>query len=559
MQKTCKKCCLDFEITSSDLDFYKKISPIFDWKIFEIPTPTLCPDCRQQRRLMWRKERWLHKRTCDATGKEMISMYSPDKDLIVYEQDIWWSDKWDALDYWVDFDFSKSFFSQFWEFMKKVPHKTLINNFKTNYNSNFGNNTWNNKNCYLVFEAGSLEDCMYSENIRKSKNTLDSTWSQYCEKSYELIDCYNCYSCFYSQDLKECNNVEFSINCINCDYCFLSNDLNWKKYFIQNKQYSKQDYFNKIKEFKNNNRNLELREKLQKIENRVVKNYHWFWNNNCIWDYIYNSNNSEFCFDAKNLDNCKYCTVISSSKDICSNCYDYDYFGHSELSYEIVTVWENTYNALFCVNTWDNIKNAYYCIECNNISNCFWCFWLVWKQYCILNKQYTKQEYEKLVSKIIIYMQKTWEWWEFFPSSLSPFWYNETVVQEFYPLEKEQIIEQWFNYSEYISPFPNVEKIIPANKLPENIFDIPDDILNWAIKCEISWKPFRIIKEELEFYRKENLPVPRKHPDVRFLERIKLRNPRKLITRECDKCWELIKTTYNKERKEKVVCEKCYV
>ena len=559
MQKTCKKCSTHFEITSSDLEFYKKISPKFDGKVFEIPTPTLCPECRQQRRLIWRKERWLHKRTCDATGKEMISMYSPDKNLVVYDQDIWWSDKWDALNYWIDFDFSKSFFEQYWDFIKKVPHKTLINNFKTNYNSNFWNNTWNNKNCYLVFEAGSLEDCMYCENIRKSKKTLDTTWSQYCEKSYELIDCYNCYSCFYSQDLRECNNVEFSINCTNCDYCFLCNDLNWKKYFIENKEYSKQNYFEKIEEYKDKFSNLELREKLlNNSKKRKIKNYHWFWNQDCVWDYIYNSNNSEFCFDAKNLNNCKYCSVISSSKDICSDCYDYDYFGHSELSYEIVTVWENTYNALFCVNTWDNINKSYYCIECNNIDNCFWCFWLVWKKYCILNKQYSKEEYNVLVPKIINHMEKSREWWEFFPSSLSPFWYNETIISDFFPLSKKEILEKWFKYSDYISPFPNVEKIIPANKLPENIGDIPNDVLNWAIKCEDSWKPFRIIKEELEFYRKHNLPIPRKHPDIRHKERMELRNPRKLFDRKCDKCWVEIKSTYDENREEIVYCEKCY-
>jgi hypothetical protein len=72
--------------------------------------------------------------------------------------------------------------------------------------------------------------------------------------------------------------------------------------------------------------------------------------------------------------------------------------------------------------------------------------------------------------------------------------------------------------------------------LPKDIKDIPDDILNWAIECENTGKPFRIIKPELEFYRKNSLPIPRKHPDQRNLERMKLRNPRRLHDRNCDKC-----------------------
>jgi hypothetical protein len=33
-----------------------------------------------------------------------------------------------------------------------------------------------------------------------------------------------------------------------------------------------------------------------------------------------------------------------------------------------------------------------------------------------------------------------------------------------------------------------VEKVIPANMLPNNIADIPNDILNWAIECEVTKK-----------------------------------------------------------------------
>jgi Zn ribbon nucleic-acid-binding protein len=59
----------------------------------------LCPDCRQQRRLAFRNERNLYKRKCDATGKNIISIYSPDKNIKVYNQDFWWSDKWNTMDY----------------------------------------------------------------------------------------------------------------------------------------------------------------------------------------------------------------------------------------------------------------------------------------------------------------------------------------------------------------------------------------------------------------------------------------------------------------------------
>jgi hypothetical protein len=66
------------------------------------------------------------------------------------------------------------------------------------------------------------------------------------------------------------------------------------------------------------------------------------------------------------------------------------------------------------------------------------------KEYCILNKQYTKEEYEQLVPQIIDHMTKTGERGEFFPASISPFCYNETVVMEYYPLTKDEALAKGF-------------------------------------------------------------------------------------------------------------------
>lgn len=104
-----------------------------------------------------------------------------------------------------------------------------------------------------------------------------------------------------------------------------------------------------------------------------------------------------------------------------------------------------------------------------------------------------------------------------------------------------------------------MKKIIPAEKLPDDIKDIPDDILNWAIKCKESGRPFKIQKAELEFYRKMNLPIPHFHPDIRHKNRMQKRNPRKLWKRNCAECSIEIETTYAPDRPEKVLCEECYL
>src|SRR3989338_1389539 len=106
--RICQNCKNSFSIEPEDFNFYEKI---------DVPPPTFCPECRTQRRLTWRNEMSLYKRKCSVPGhdEEIISIYSQDKSLIVYDHDYWWSDKWDPLEYGRDFNFSKSFFQQWKE------------------------------------------------------------------------------------------------------------------------------------------------------------------------------------------------------------------------------------------------------------------------------------------------------------------------------------------------------------------------------------------------------------------------------------------------------------
>jgi len=196
---------------------------------------------------------------------------------------------------------------------------------------------------------------------------------------------------------------------------------------------------------------------------------------------------------------------------------------------------------------------------CHNSTHLFGCIGLKQKDYSILNKEYSKEEYFELIPKIIEKMKQDNEHGGFFPVSISPFCYNETVAQEYYPLLKEEVVSKGFNWKDEKDEAPNVKKIIPANQLPDHIKDIPDDILNWAIRCEATDRPFLIVKQELLFYRNMNLPIPHLHPDERHKRRMAFTNPRKLWKRDCSKCGKNIETTFAPERPETVYCEECYL
>lgn len=238
--KTCRFCGTNFPITDKDHEFYEKVSPIFNGKRYFIPIPSLCPDCRQQRRLSFRNERKLYKRKCDATGKDIISIYSPDKLFKIYHQDIWWSDSWDPLNYGKDFDFSMSFFEQFQELSENTPHLNVLQKF--NENCEYTSSVGNSKNCYLASDTDFSEDCMYSSIIKKSRNVVDGLHIYMCENVYSSINCtdsYNIINCF------ECDTSQFLYGCsrlTGCSYCYESHNLVNRSYIIRNEQVSKEEW-----------------------------------------------------------------------------------------------------------------------------------------------------------------------------------------------------------------------------------------------------------------------------------------------------------------------------
>ena len=552
--KICKKCSTNFDITDKDLEFYDKISPKFNNEKFAIPKPNFCPYCREQRRMIWRNEMNMYRRKCDFSWMDIISMHNPEFSWKVYHNKYWWGNEHEGLDYWVEINLEKSIFSQVEWLIKVVPrlHRFCFSEDKM-INSDYTNCAWDLKDCYLIFWAWRNESCMYSTYINDSNNCIDCLFTINSNNCYQSINISNCYNLFYSRNSEDCNYCFFISNCVSCSDCLWCVWLINKKYHILNKEYDKETYEIEKEKFLNNKELL--KSEYDKLYDSVPKKYiNWVNNENVVWDYIFDSKNVAYSYDISNAEDCKYCTRFSNWKD----CMDFfSRWEGTELCYEVVWWWDKMYKCAFTAESfW--CKNSFYLDLCVYCEDCFACVWLKNKQYCILNKQYTKEEYNKLVPKIIENMKKTWEWWEHFSSNMAPFWYNDSVVQKYYPLTKDQALKKWFKWSDYEVPFPKVEKIIPSNKLPENISDIPDDILNWAIECEITKKPFMINKQELDFYRKYNLPIPKKHPDERYNDRFNSRNPRKLYDRKCGKCEVEIKTTYSHDRKEIVYCEECY-
>lgn len=316
--KLCAVSGTEFPIYKSDVDFYTKISS----SKFLIPTPTLCSEERQRRRLSFRNERKLYRRTCDFSGKEIISMYSPDKTIKVYDLAIWWSDVWDAKTYGREFDFSRNFMDQFSELVQTVPRFNLSNDNQSE-NSAYVNETTYQKNCYYTFDADQDEDCMYGNSIKFSKKCIDTSNVYYCEQSYELVNCTKCFDCTYCT---ECETSQFLISCSrckDCSYCFESENLSNKKYYFRNQAcHSREEYLEKLS-------SATIQGYI--VGNSIKRGCYTIQDQGSFGNNLAYTKDCIFAYNFGNCQNIKYSTCLNDSK----NSMDFDIWGiHCEYIYE---------------------------------------------------------------------------------------------------------------------------------------------------------------------------------------------------------------------------------
>lgn len=575
--KICQNCKKEFIIDLNDFGFYEKI---------RVPPPTFCPDCRRQRRWAWRNNMSLYSRKCDLCKKSVISIYSPDSGIIIYCNKCWWSDKWNPKD-GTNYDFSKPFFTQFRELVSKTPHMSVVNDDGiASLNCEYTHDWWFSKNCYMCFSGWHVDSVMYSYFILSGRDIVDCSIIR--SKSEEMYDCFlvsTCYNVKYSNISKSCIDSQFVYDCVDCQNCFMCSGLRGKTYHFKNKKYSKDEYEKILEEYRLDT--YSGVEKAQKEYDEFILNYPRRYSLifrclNSFGDIVSDSKNVKNSFVVKNSENCRYCDFAGDTSGPDKDSFDITMTGGSSECYECMTADHSQLNffALFAVKSQD----VRYCQHCHNCKHCFGCVGLRNSNYCIFNKQYTKEEYEKLVPKIIDQMNSmpfidkignVYKYGEFYPVELSYFGYNESCAMEEFPLTKEEVQNKKYNWQDNIQRTTGKETLRPEN-IPDSIKEVPESILDEVLSCVNCKRNYKIVRNELIFYRKMKIPIPRKCFYCRHDARVKRRNPFKLWRRRCmcglassppvtkkhfhgaGKCEVEFETSYAPERPEIVYCEKCY-
>ena len=551
--KVCQNCKQNFTIDAGDFAFYETM---------QVPPPTFCPDCRFQRRLLFRNNRVFYRRSCDLCKEPLLTIYNNEQPFTIYCRDCWLSDKWDPIDYGRDYDFTKPFFEQFRALQENVPR---INLYRDNFvASDYCNYGLDFKECYLLFGGHGNERVFFGNQVFDSHDTLDVAFSEKIEFGYENFECARTNKLFFGSFSSDCVESSYLIECRNCINCFGCVGLVNKQYHIFNEPHTKEEYeqFIASRDSGSYASHLEVLKKLEELRLSVPHRFAKIYKSlNSTGDDLYEVRNVHKAFSSRQAENSKF---LFFSRNNVKDCYDNSFQGfNSELLYEIAHGFSGS-NTAFGVRNLYN-QNSRYNEECQNCLSVFGCEGLRKKNYCILNKQYSKDEYDALLPKIIEHMKSMGEYGEFFPAKLSPFSYNETIAQEYFPLSKDQAIGKGYFWKD--TENRNYKTTLENKNILDSTKEVKDNILEHMIACkhqgrclEQCTEAFKITPNELAFYRKMSLPLPRLCPNCRHYARLKQRNPLKLWYRSCmnNGCTNEFETSYSAERPEIVYCETCY-
>lgn len=580
---TCQNCHQEFSITSEDQIFYTKI---------QVPPPTFCPTCRLQRRMAFaRNERVLYQRTCDACGKPTFSRYDVNTPFPVYDHTCWSSDSWDALQYGQELNFSQPFLTQWKNLANLVPQYATLN--QNSVDCEYCSMVVDSKQCYLSV-CNTSENSAYISGY-KVRNSADIFFGIDIEGCYQATEIAHAYATrfarrvdntSFSSFLQDCLDVHHSVGCIG---------LRHAKFYILNQEYSEEEYNKKIAELDLGSyaKLQQFSKQFQGFQLRLPKRFAYISNSeNVSGDNIKNSTNCHYCFDTDlGVENCKF--IFTGGLNL-KDSYDvYDSGTHAELLYECECSGRGSSRILCSSSVWKS-NNVAYSKDCFNCSDIFGCIGLRNKKYCILNTQYTKEEYEQLIPRIIQHMQdvpyidktgKEYRYGEFFPNELAFFAYNETVAQEWFPLSKQTAEEMGYVWKN--TQHRNLKIDVRPEQLPDHISQVEDSIVGQVIQCEHVGKcheqcteGFKIIAFELEVYRNLQVPLPRLCPNCRHHERIQQKNPFQLWRRACQcdgffskgqtykntyshthgstPCAQEFETSYAPDRPEIIYCGDCY-
>ena len=514
--------------------------------------------------MAYRNERTFYPRQCDSCHKQIISMYPQKTPFTVYCRDCWWGDSWGGLNFSRGYSGPENFFIELKELQRQVPREALVN--LNSLDCEYSNHIRDSKSCYMCsLCSDQCEECFHCYWIVTVKDSADCYYGRDCERCYFCVVIWRSYNCSYLLEAEDCLDCHYCYDLRGCKNCFLSSNLRNQSYVFANKQLTKAEYEAKVKGLRLGSyaQSQEYWQKWQELIKNSLHQYSYQTKcENCTGDNMQNCVNVELGYNTFETEN----AWNSASLLFARNVFNGFAIGSQPVDWASnVAVIKGGSQVVSCYNTVFS-SDIYFCENSVSCLDCLGCIGLHKKKFCILNKQYSEDEYYKIKKELIEYWTKTGLISEFLPQAMAAFAYNETAAQDFYPMTKEEAIKFGYRWQAEM-PGTFGKETFEAEQIPDDINEVKEDITDQVLSCTKCGKNYKVIKQELKLYRALNIPIPRICQHCRHRQRLDLMGDRNLTERQCDcqstshkhdgRCSNRLVTKY-KTGEKNVYCEECY-
>jgi hypothetical protein len=554
-ERTCALTGEKWKMDKEEISWYRK---------FKVPPPDLSPISR--RRMLWGfnvgVSIWWNKHA--VTGKPLLSFVHPDNKIKVVPDKEWHAQDWGEK-FQGQVDMSKPFFPQLRELVQDIPipAQRIFGEVK----NTVGASLISAEDSFMVF--GGIQDVKHSAYgyiLKNDEFVFDSCYAHHSSDSCALNNCDRMFNCIYSFQCVDCMSSAFLFDCRNCEFCFGSSNLRNKKYIFFNQQLSSQEYEQKMSEV-----DLSCSDKFEQYKKRFLE----FVGSEAIWPDSFNIDSQDSrgeylnkclrCNDCYLLEDSIGCyhtqlghtkveeSAFCSGIVLSSDCY-YSTGVHSSQQAKICSIVSGCQNVEYCYN----------CIDCEY---CFGCVGLKKQRYCILNKQYSEEEYWSVLDDLKCQMFESGEYGQYLPADFSPggIEFTTSLYLDWSDEELERLGAVVMDPAKGTvltgEGGGQTHDMKSVDEIPKCLKDATkEQIVNKAFLDKEIDRPFSIRENEFDFYKKHDLALPRRHYISRVKEVARLTNSLTSTEKQCSHCDGAIQVADNLTfSNRKVYCHDCYL
>ena len=507
----------------------------------------------------WPGGQWWYNKHAE-TGAPIITAVHPATGIRVLPDKEWFEKDFGEIN--LDVDFEKPFLDQLLELRRKVP-SSAGRNFKEVENS-IALVSLGDVNSYFVVLSRS-KNSFFSVSALDTESSAEVYNSSSITNSYQIVHSDRVYNSQYVRESRDCINSAFLFDCRNVENCFGATNKRNKSYLWFNEQLTKEEWEKRRAEVDLGSR-AEAKKWLDKFDD-LVKTAVWpenfnEHNENSTGEYLTKATNCDSVYYADggardefhtswSLGNCErnaYASSMSNSQD--------NYF-----SCDVVECNKTRYSYMLM-----RCQNVEYSTECYDCEDCFGCVGLRRKKFCILNKQYTEEDYWNKLDELKCAMLVRGEYGEFLPAKMSPAYFPEGGSVRYYLADPDTFAKK-VNAHDFKadadgaigSVLSGAENVPDSMTIPDSIDDIDEAWVSKPVQDATYSRRFSLLAPEVSLYKKLRVAPPTSHHVKRVLDLTLTANTGVFEEKICEGCKKKITVSKNARYPDRhIFCKSCY-